>query len=102
MLMTLAQRPCFKALQRDFALPSGVLGPVDPLALERLAVIFRSESGLGSDGSPGSITSDTVAPRIVLFISRALRPIAVVCPRETIEVRASCALGKWSRCSKLL
>src|ERR1700735_2954635 len=38
-----ARRPCLRAFRRDFALPALDLGPVEWLALARLAVTLRSD-----------------------------------------------------------
>jgi hypothetical protein len=39
-----AVMPCFRALNREAALPFSVVGPVDFSALRRLAAIWRSEA----------------------------------------------------------
>ena len=40
-------RPCFTAFCETVAFPSGVLGPVDSLALERFARIWASVAMIG-------------------------------------------------------
>src|ERR1700733_2984977 len=49
-----ARRPCLRAFRRDFALPALDLGPVEWLALARLALILRSDE-VGMGAAPRSV-----------------------------------------------
>lgn len=48
----LERNPCFRALRRTFALPCGVLGPVEWSALRRFASTFCGETDFTSDLHP--------------------------------------------------